>query len=135
MFLRYDVSKFTNIPLEDPSLKFVLANLESDMNWDESDPLQKAMLDAQELRFNLGSLKRGYKKTVHEEFMAEKSSTSKEKATKTKDGAPAVTLKIKEENKYARELKDKMAVLKSAKGYIFHSCFLLCCIFIFVVFG
>ncbi len=119
MFLRYDVSKFTNIPLEDASLKFVLSNLDSDMHWDVDDPLQKAMLLAGELRFNLAGLKRGYKKTVHEEFMSEKSSSSKEKATKTKDWAPPAPLKIKEENKNAREFKDKMAMLKSAKGDIY----------------
>ena len=118
-FLRFDVAKFTHIPIDDPALKFVLANLESDMKWNADDPLQKAMLDASELRFNLAHLNRGYKNTVHEEFMSEKSSTSKEKATKTKDGVrPVATLKIKEENKHARELKEKMAVLKSAKGDI-----------------
>ena len=119
MFFRYDVSKFTNIPLEDPALKFVLANLDSDTAWDVDDPIQKAMLDAGELRFDLSSLKRGYKKTNHEEYMEEKHSTSKEKATKTKDGTPSTGLvRIKEENKLGRELKEKMAVLKSAKGEV-----------------
>ena len=55
-FSRFDVSKWTHMPLDTIALQCVLNNLPSDNEWDKTDPMQKAMFEAGELRYDLNAL-------------------------------------------------------------------------------
>lgn len=115
MFVRFDVSKFCNIPLDSDALKSVLANLPSDADWDKSNPLEKAMFEAGEPRYCMDGLKKSFKRTYEEEFIGEKTTSSKERKSKSKE-AVQPQVKVKMEHPQMVSLRQKLNVMKSGKG-------------------
>lgn len=107
------------MPVDSEALKCVLLQLDSDTDWDLSDPVQKALHMAAEERFNMSSLKRSYKRTAHEEFVGEKTIASKEKKAKTLDcnASSGSGTKIKIEEPLVTTFKQKLTALKTGKGH------------------
>ena len=112
---RFDVSKFCNIPLDSPALQSVLDNLDSDDAWDETNPLEKAMFEAGETRYDMNTLRKGHKRTSHSDYMEEKTS-SKEKKSKSKDVDEPPVVRVKLENPMHTERQTKVTCLKSGKA-------------------
>ena len=100
-------------------LETILREIEKDDKWDEDDPVQKGYKMAGEPRYNMAQLRKAHKKTTHTSFYEESSGVSKEKKSKDKNAIENVpALRIKVESPVWRDFKQKLAVLKSGKGFV-----------------
>ena len=112
------MAAFLNMPLDSDALQIVLTQLPQDMEWNKDLPLERALFQAAEPRYDMTGLQKTYKQSSHEEFVGEKTTASKEKKAKSKEDIPSSgsTVKIKTEAPNIREFKQKMHVLKTGKG-------------------
>ena len=100
-------------------LKFKRIETISFQDWNEEDPLQKAMLMAKEKRYDMTALRRSYKTTSHEDFAGEKTTVSKEKKSKTMEPSSSSTIKIKVEHPLVIKHKQHLKTLITGKGHKF----------------
>ena len=90
-------------------------------DWNEEDPLQRAMLKANENRYDLSSLKKSHKRINEEDFSTDNLSYSREKKSKTKEATSTVEVRVKvEPSPEVIKFNEKMRVLKAGKGPVVH---------------
>ena len=101
-------------------LETILDQLDSDMDWELTDPLQKGYFAAGERRFDLSQLKKGFTKTSDTGFVAEKLVNMSEKKTKSLENNPSSSSgsRVKLEFPLWSKFKEKVHVLKTGKGLL-----------------
>ena len=88
--------------------------------WDEDDPIQRAMKKMSERRYEMSELRRSYKKTSNEDFVGDKTSYSREKKSRTLENSSSsssATVTIKVENVLFGKYRQHLKTLNSGKGF------------------
>lgn len=112
------MAEFLNMDVESKALKCILNNLIQDQDWDLDDPVEKGMHDADEIRYNMNTLKKGYHDVKNTKFHTDCVVRSKDKEMKgsvpLEDGSAEIPIKI--EFPWHIEYMKKLAVMKNVKG-------------------
>ena len=94
---RYDIAKHLGIPPESKLMDSIVMQYASDMEWDKTDPLQRAYFEAGEARYDLSQVRRSYTNTSMIHTHAEKLVNSQEKKCKRLDDNPSSSSRVKVE--------------------------------------
>ena len=87
-------------------------------DWDQGDPIQRAMAKMHERRYDMSDLRRSYKKTENEDYVGDKTTNSREKKHKTLEGSSSSSkVVIKAEYVVFAKYKQCMKTLNSGKGF------------------
>jgi hypothetical protein len=119
--LRFQVAKMLEMPVSSKAMDAVLGQLNSDMNWDTTCPVQNGFFLAGELRYDMKQVRLTWAKTMSKEGNAEKISGSKEAKSKLslEEGAAqarSAGVEIKVENPLLADFKTKITTLKQGRS-------------------
>ena len=84
--------------------------------WELNDPIQRAMKNANEKRYDLSTLRKSSKRTMQEEFAGDELVNSRDKKTRSSDTVQSVEVKVKVENPTYLSFKQQLGVLRTGKG-------------------